>query len=206
MMRKFVLPVLALALLALAPPRALATYYDLGTSSEVIANIGNKDGENGLFVTATKNPYLSDIYFNLNDGQSFTFNFFTIGTSETWVNSDDFIPTSITASLDFDIPNATALVSGLTVGGSVLWVGQYATVTWDPLAPIEVNGTKFSVELSNKTFGGGLGGLSSKQAIVTATVKQIGSGYASVPDHGGTATLLGLAFLAITFVRRKLPV
>ena len=83
-------------------------------------------------------------------------------------------------------------------------MGQYATVTWDPLAPIDVNGTKFSVELSNKTFGGGLGGLSSKQAIVTATVKQIGSGYASVPDHGGTATLLGLAFLAITFLWRNL--
>ena len=73
-----------------------------------------------------------------------------------------------------------------------MWVGQYATVTWKPLAPIEVNGTKFSVELSNKTFGGGLGGLSSKQAIVTATVKQIGSGYAFSPRSWRHSHALGI--------------
>ena len=203
MCRKFLLPTMVLAFLAVVPCRAFAIPFDIGTESKVIANIGNSDGENGLSVTTTPNPLLSQIKFDLNSGDKFTFDFFTIAAAETWINSDDYTPTDIIATLDFDVPDTVASLNGVTVGGSVLWLGQYATLTWEALAPITVNGTTFLVELSNNTFGKGLGGLSSKPTTVTATVKLIGSNYAAVPDNGSSAMLLGLAFLSFALLRPK---
>ena len=58
-----------------------------------------------------------------NDGGAASFGFFNIWTDEPFVNSDAKSPASISATLDFAVPNLDATITGDTYGIRVvkLW-------------------------------------------------------------------------------------
>ena len=98
---------------------AIPLTYHIGAGSSVTVNT---DGNNGLAIRTDLAPNLSSQLFTLNDGQSKTFDFFKIWTDEKYVDADDWTPKSITAKLDFDVPDLDALVKGLTISGTLMWL------------------------------------------------------------------------------------
>ena len=97
------------------------------------------------------NPQLDDIIFSLEVGQSHSFYFATIGTTESWINRDDIDPGVVTASLVFDNPVLVQVIGGESVGFSCLWhFFQGWNLTWeDPVNIVLNSGLDFSVELSD---------------------------------------------------------
>ena len=193
---------LAVALFAVALRDAVALSYTVSGGS-VLANQGD-----GLIVNTSLSLPATPFTFNLIDGQSETFSFFKIWTDETTVNSDDEVEKSISATLYFSDPLTQATVGGVTLGGSILWgLSQWGQVVWNsPPTFTAPDNRIFQVALSDEIFNEGHFGLDESQrygAIVTATVKQIGSTSVSVPDNGATAMLLGLSLLAISVFRKR---
>ncbi len=193
------LPALAAAsLIALTLPNAFAAQYTISSGSVY----GNKV-DPGLVLSYELSKLPGTFY--LTDGKSETFDFFKIWTDETSVNSDDKQQKYISASLNFTEPFSSAKLGGITFGGSTWYGVESGKLIWNSPAVVTVGGLTYSVALSDVTFNAGILDLNEGAkygAMVKATVKQIGSGYTSVPDNGSTAMLLGLAFLAIAFVRR----
>lgn len=186
---------------------AINLNYAIGTGSSVTAYTGS---ENGLQISSVLNPNLSTINFNLNDSQSFTFNFFTISTPESAVNSDDKAPKTISATLEFGAPLTSATVGGDTVGVTTGLFGhiEFGEVTWNGPVDVTVGDREFQVTLSNEIFNEGiLFGLGRKGAVVKATVEQLSSVEARsdpAPDSGTTCELLGAAIVALGAVKRRL--
>lgn len=201
-LQRFALP--AILACALASSVALATPYEIGNSSSVSANTGD-----GLIINTSLVSGLSNVAFNLNDGQSTTFDFFKIWTPETDVGKDDKNPVAISATLDFDNPLDTgANVSGVTFGGSFLFgFYQWGEVVWNAPVIVSSGGISFKVSLSNETFNGGLFGLNEGEcngAIVKATVTQLCTEVPSrVPDSGSTVAFLGLALASVGIISRR---
>src|SRR5688500_17500821 len=109
---RFILGALFAFAFALTPAQAIPLDYELGTGSFVTANSGS-----GLQIQTSLFSGLADQAFTLNDGASYTFNFFKIWTDESTVDSDDTVMKPITATLDFDVPDLDAKVQGITIGG-----------------------------------------------------------------------------------------
>lgn len=203
-LQRFALP--AILACALASSVALATPYEIGNGSSVSANTGD-----GLMIKTSLVNGLSNVAFNLNDGQSTTFNFFKIWTDdkESDVGKDDKNPIAISATLDFDNPLDTgANVSGVTFGGSFLFgLYQWGEVVWNAPVIVSSGGISFKVSLSNETFNGGLFGLNEGEcngAIVQATVTQLCADVPSrVPDSGSTIAFLGLALASVGIISRR---
>ena len=191
------------ALFAASLGNLIALSYTISGGS-VLANQGD-----GLIVNTSLDLPNTPFTFNLTDGQSETFSFFKIWTDETTVNSDDEAEKSISATLYFSKPLTQATVGGVTLGGSILWgLAQWGQVVWTTPAPqfTAPDNRIFQVSLSDEIFNEGSFGLEAGKrygAMVTATVKQIGSTGVSVPDNGGTAMLLGLSLLVISVFRKK---
>ncbi len=209
-MKKGVFSSLATAcMIAIGTPfaQAIPLYYDVGAGSTVDANNGA-----GLEMEWMLKPGLSNTAFTLDNSQSFTFGFFDIWTDETAVNPDDTVSKSITATLNFTVPDIYAVVGGNTVGISFFGIVQAGRVIWDNPAPIfNALDRQFSIDLSDETFNLGFFGLNEGQrfgATVEATVTQISSyspitNSVPVPDSGATVHLLGLSFLAVAAYRRS---
>jgi hypothetical protein len=200
------LPPIALAILAIAAPfgNAMALSYTVSGGS-VSAN-----SDDGLIINTSLALPQTPYSFSLNDGESKTFSFFNIWTTETYVNADDKVPRDISATLFFSDPLTNATVEGLTFGGSIWWgLAQWGQVVWENPAPTFTapDGRVFMVDLTDAIFNLGLWGLNEGLcygATVKACVTQIRT---SVPDKGSTAMLLGSAFLVMTCVcRRKVAV
>ncbi len=204
MKEKSLLPILAAAVLFAVTPTASAIpmTYEIGNGSTVTGNLSDP----GLVIKTSLVSGLEKIAFTLDDGKSTTFDFFKIWTDEESVNKgEDTVAKAISATLDFDIPDEAFSLSGETFGvkGLLLQSGQ---IEWKGPAKFTVGDRAFTITLSNEKFNEGLWGLDedySNGAIVKATVKQISSSRVSVPDHGSTAILLGLAFLSFAFIRRN---
>jgi hypothetical protein len=208
-LQRFALP--AILACALASSVALATPYEIGTGSSVSANSGD-----GLIIKTSLVNGLSNVSFNLNDGQSTTFNFFKIWTEETDVGGDDTNPVAISAILDFDSPLDTgANVSGNTSGGTapdpifgINGFYQWGKVTWNAPAIVSSGGLTFKVSLSDEIFNeGAWWGLDEGKrngAIVQATVTQLCTEVPSrVPDSGSTIAFLGLALASVGIISRR---
>ena len=186
---------------ALAAPLAHATSYEIGTGSSVSANTGDP-----LLISTSFVSGLSDVQFNLNDGESHTFGFFKIWTTEGNVGNEDKAPVAISATLDFDNPlNGNADFLGVTFGGTANWgFNQWGEVTWNAPVTLQSGGFKFEVSLSDEVFNSGiLWGLDEGKrsgAIVQATVKQISS---NVPDSGSTVALMGLSLVVVGAIARR---
>lgn len=84
-----------------------AYQYDLGGGSY----IDTSDTQHGLRMIAELNPYLDFMMFDLNVGQSQTFELGRIRTDELWVNADDYVPRNITGALSFDSSSPLPMVS-----------------------------------------------------------------------------------------------
>ena len=196
--------VAAASLIALTLPNASAVQYKIASPGASVS--GNTVDSSGLVISWAPSSSLAGRTFSLIDGQSTTFDFFKIWTDETSVNPDDTQKKSISASLNFTNPFSSAELGGVTFGGSTWYGVESGKLVWNSgPARVTIGGLTYSVALSDVTFNTGILDLNEGAkygAMVKATVKQIGSGYTSVPDNGSTAMLLGLAFLAIAFVRR----
>jgi hypothetical protein len=181
---------------------AIPLNYEIGSGSSVTAH----NSGDGLVIKTELSPTLSSQAFTLNDGQSYTFNFFRIWTDESMVDSDDTVAKLITARLDFDVPDIGAKIYGLTFSGTYYGYSGGAVVWNDPVTVI-AGDREFTVNLNNAYFDVAQGGLGDTPATITATVKQIRSGGSSipVPDGGTTAVLLG-AGLGAMLMRRRFSV
>ena len=101
------------------------------------------------------NPDLDGKTFDLAVGQtSKPIYFATIGTTETWINRDDRRRGSVTAYIDFDTPDLTAVMDGRSKGFS-RWCNfvQGWKLKWDdPLRVVMASGLDFSIDLSNGRY------------------------------------------------------
>ena len=202
----------ALVLSAVIIPSASAVpkYYEIGNASSVSAFTG-PEPPFALVVSTSILPSVPGTNFTLDDGQMFSFDFFKIWTDETFVNADDTVPQSISATLNFVAPPTNPAVGGNTVGISTLYgIIQYGQVTWNGPALITIPGDReFSVTLSDEKFNKGFFGLNEGEAygaIVKAKIEQITSSNfaeASVPETGSTAMIFGLALTGMMVAARK---
>lgn len=148
--------------------------------------------------------------FTLDDGQSETFAFAEIWTDETFVNADDLVSKSVSATIIFNPPLFDATIPGLSAGVTFSGVIQAGVLLWNSPQTFILSDRTFQLELSNAVFNLGLFGLTSGEkcgAEVYATVTQLSSSAAtasevSVPDGGGTVLLLGLALTSLGFLSR----
>jgi hypothetical protein len=201
---------IAVVAVSLCAPSAFAIteHYELGTGSSVSVN--NTD-PSVTFNTAI-NAGVSGRSFSLDDGQSTTFSFFYIWTTQNIVeeplNTTPGTPMPITATLDFTDPARGVSVEGLVFGGYyVTFQGGFGGVTWNGPVLVDIPGERsFEVSLNDATFGNGLLGGAVNGATIKATVTQISSNQRSVPDGASTAGLFGLAFLGLGALRQKLSV
>ena len=149
---------------------------------------------------AVVNPDLDDIFFNLEGGQSQSFYFATIGTTESWINRDDIEPGAITTFVDFENPDLLQALYGSSVGFSSLWhFLQGWNLTWDdPVNIVLSSGLDFSVELSDvgyrSWFWQGPDGTADVYATVTLNAVPI-------PP---AIILLGSGVLGLAAVRRRM--
>ncbi|MFE8071123.1 PEP-CTERM sorting domain-containing protein [Marinobacteraceae bacterium S3BR75-40.1] len=116
---------LALAASLLAPLPALAVPITASYSVDAL------DSDPGLVVSTepvAENPFTVD----LEEGDSVTFDLFSIWTDESVVNSDDGVyPGDITVSFDFLAPEPASVdVTGITVGVFAL-IASFGDVDWD---------------------------------------------------------------------------
>ena len=189
---------LAAALGAASLTLSQAISYTVGTGSSVDAH----DSGPGLLIETSLSPTLAGYTFNLNDGQSTTFDFFTIWTDEGTVNwGEDTTPMPITATLNFAVPELDALITGVTFGGRLFLQG--GVVLWDDPVLVTALDRQFSVALNNAIFDVDLFQLGDCPVDIQATVKQISSTGAasSVPDGGSTLVLLGLGLAGMGAAR-----
>lgn len=198
---------MAVVTVSLCAPSAFAITknYELGAGSFVSAN----STDPGLTIETSIDAGLSGKTFGLDDGQSSTFSFFNIWTTESTVNAgEDTVPMNISATLDFTDPSTGATVKGVTFGGYyVTFQGGFGGVTWNGPVLVDIPGERsFEVSLNDASFGDGLLGGAVNGATIKATVTQISSNERSVPDGASTAGMLGLAFLGLGALRRKLGV
>lgn len=197
-----VAPALALGVVGFAG-HADAASYVLGDGSYVGAN-----DDWGLTIE-TYVYDLDGLSFNLDDGESYTFDFFGIWTNESEVNWDDEHSQDITAYLEFDTPDQWVVVDGETDGKEYWswdWCAkiQKGVVEWDGCTIIESDCLKYKIELSDATFNKGkwdLNGCWWNGAIVQATVTQIGSGPCVVPTPSAAGA--GLALMGLGLLRRR---
>jgi len=153
---------LAMAGVGLMAGSAMATpvQFEMGSSSSIDVTKTNA----GLIMWANVYNSVQNESFYLEVGESHSFLFSKLGTTEDAVNSDDKFPQNITAYLDFDIPtNNYKDVDGQTVGYSSngWWFipegkTQGWTVTWeDPVTVVLGDGTVFNIELTDTGFSSG---------------------------------------------------
>lgn len=207
---KTALGLTALCALALTPSaQALSRTYQIGSGSSVTANTGD-----GLIISTQLDSGLSGRTFILDDGASTSFKFFRIWTTEDDVGGDDTVAKSITATLDFAMPDLDASVPGSTTGikTPVLFFGsyQYGKVTWNDPVTISALDRTFTIDLNDAVFNEGWLGLNDGKcfgANITATITQTGSmtpqPQPTVPDGGSTAMLVGLGLVGIGLLHRK---
>jgi hypothetical protein len=206
----FLLTLAAGAALAQTSAFAVLKPYAIGSDSKVFAS----SGDPGLRIETSISPGLSGTAFSLEDGGSHVVDFFGIWTTESDVGDDDKAPRTITATLNFALPEEDAVFSGVTFGGQITWMfvlnTHFAKVQWDGPVLISVPGDRqFSVTLSDEVFNSGLYGLGDHGATVRATITQISSRNSPierVSDSGPTLIFLGGGALAVggcLFIRRR---
>jgi hypothetical protein len=189
---------LVLSVATISSTLAISRHYDVGGVS-VLANQNSNDG---LAITTTPVPNHGNVQFDLNNGQSYQFDLFTIQTDETKVDLDDWKPKTITATLDFDVPDSTAQIEGLTISGTLFGYSGGLVLWFDPVVVNAVD-RAFSVNLSEAFFDLGKGGFGNSPATIKATVTQLSSyGSTAVPEAGATVVLLGIGGLVLVAGRK----
>ena len=197
--------VLTFGLVRLA--QALPYEFELGSGSWI-----NTTGTNSaLQLYAIVNPDLDNISFSLSEGESSSFKFATVGTTESWINDDDINPKTVTAYIDFDSPDHVSdIISGTSVGYTgILSFTQGWNLKWnDPILAETTDGLKFSIDLTDVSHYNLLWQGPSGSADVYAKIRLISGPNSnadlpsSVPD-ADIMWLLGPAFIALGLLGRK---
>lgn len=147
--------------------------------------------------------------FDLDVGNSITFDLFDIWTTEGSVNPDDTVPQSIFVDFDLTNPVASGTAGGSSVGEKKLWGAfQGGSVSWgSPVSLMFGNGGQIDFALSDETFNWGLFGTHPGQrhgATVQLTATYVSESVAAVPlPASGLLLIAGLGGLAAVRRRKK---
>jgi len=181
------------------PAMASATLISAGYQ------VNLNDSDPGLVVDSADyadNPFS----FDLDEGESVTFNLFKIWTTETTVNDDDTVPQPISVDFNFTSPDLmNGSVSGNTVGETILWgTFQGGDLTWG--APLQLSfgalgDGLLEVSLFDTAFNSGIFGLGSYGAKVKAEVKLLAE--ASEVPEPSTLAMLGIGLLGVGLRARR---
>jgi hypothetical protein len=147
-------------------------------------------------VTTTLNPLLDSLNQTLDVGESWSFDFFTLGFNGVGGGEG-----TISATLGFDLPTGAPVAVGTGEGGFGTFLGFISggTLNWvtQPGVFSLGDGSQYSVTFAN------LSGLTVGSAVVGATITLLQGGAAvSVPEPG-TLTLFGLGLLGVGFLARR---
>ncbi len=147
------------------------------------------------------NPDLDNLIFDLAVNQSKTFKFATIGSTESWINTDDLDPGLVTAAIHFDRPDLLQPVGGVSLGFSAFWSFiQGWELTWEaPTRIILGSGLDFTVGLGNVGYASWLWQGPDGTADIFATVT-LNAAPVPVP---GAMWLLGSGLVGLVAIRRK---
>jgi hypothetical protein len=116
---------------------------------------GSALSDPGLVVAASGSPSFS---FDLDSGQSTSFDLFRIWSPEADVGSDDMAPRSLDVGFDLSSHGAGGSVAGTTAGHKFLGF-QWGSVDWDQPLDIDVGHGTLSVALADTGFNTGFFGL-----------------------------------------------
>jgi PEP-CTERM putative exosortase interaction domain len=198
-MKKYLMFLCAVTLVFGMMGSARAFTFDMGANSSVDTSGTNS----ALSMFANVNVALDSIGYTLNAGESSSFLFAEIGTTEAWINGDDTTPGAVTANIDFDLPSLIQPVGGTSVGFSgFLAFNQGWNLTWnDPVLVDFGTGGQFQIELEDVGASTFWWQGPASSAYVNATVTLLSE---PVPEPATVVLLgIGLAGLAGGAARRK---
>ena len=170
---------------------AMATTFTLDSYT-----VNFRDQDPGLVLYA--NNILSEpSTADLTVGQSYTFDLFSIGTTEHYVNWDDRAEYAISVDFDFAAPSdINESIVGESDGHWRMVGDDFGTVDWNNPATFSYgNGGLFTIALSDVSFG------TPGSATVTATLDFV-SDSAPVPEPA-TILLMGAGLLGLVGYKRK---
>lgn len=204
-MRHFKLAI-ALVIVMCAPAMAGATLISAGYQVDLNEN------DPGL-VVASLNQAPNPFSFDLNEGESATFNLFKIWTSESAINNDDLLPQPISVDFTFTSPEVmTGSVGGSTSGSTapdplfgisgffqkgVLTWGSPLQLTFGALSDGLLEVTLFDAEFNKGEWWG----LGNRGAKVKAKVELISE--ASVVPEPSVLALMGLGLFGLGLRARR---
>lgn len=124
--------------------------FKMGSNSSIDTS-GTQDV---LSMYVNMNPNLENEIFTLNNLESHTFLFATIGTTEPWVNNDDLHSGNMVASVHFDNPQLTHTINGISTGlRSSFYFTQGWNVAWEGTKTIDLSDNwNFSIALSDASY------------------------------------------------------
>lgn len=142
--------------------------------------------------------------FDLNPGDSQTFDLFRIWTNESSVNGDDSTPMPIAVNFDFLQPaTGQTSVDGTTAGRRFLGVFQYGELTWNGPADFvygPLDDGKILLSLSDEIFNFGFLGLGGRGATVQGTVTLVSEATVATPE---VFAMFAIALLGLGLVSRR---